>query len=79
MLPFLTHVVRLQDLTITTICLTSTLASLVCILLAKIPELLYLSAVIKLFSEMTTTTIRSGLTKIIGPQDIGKVIILLIY
>jgi len=72
-LPFLTHVVRLQDLTITAICLTSTLASLVCILLAKIPELLYLSAVIKLFSEMTTTTIRSGLTKIIGPQDIGKV------
>merc|ERR1711997_805355 len=72
-LPFLTYVVRLQDLTITTICLTSTLASLVCILLANIPELLYLSAVIKLFSEMTTTTIRSGLTKIIGPQDIGKV------
>ena len=76
-LPLLTHVARLQDLTITTLCLTSTLASLVFILLAKTPELLYVSAVIKLFSEMTTTTIRSGLTKIVGRQDIGKVMILL--
>ena len=72
-LPIMTQVVKLHDLTITTICLCSLLGSLICILLAKIPEVLYLAAVIRLFAEMTTTGIRSALTKIVGSQDVGKV------
>ena len=63
----------LHDLTITTICLSSALGSLVVILLAKVPEVLYVSAITRLFAEMTTTSIRSALTKIVGSQDIGKV------
>ena len=73
-LPIMTQVVKLHDLTITTICLGSALGSMICILLAKIPEVLYLAAVIRLFAEMTTTGIRSALTKIVGSQDVGKVI-----
>ena len=72
-LPIFSQILKLDDLTITTICLVSGLGSLVCILIAKIPEVLYLSAVIKIFSEMTTTSIRSGITKIVGRQDVGKV------
>ena len=63
----------LHDLTITAICLSSALGSLVVILLAKVPEVLYVSAITRLFAEMTTTSIRSALTKIVGSQDIGKV------
>ena len=48
------------------------------IILAKIPEILYLAAVIRLFAEMTTTGIRSALTKIVGSQDVGKVIVVFI-
>ena len=72
-LPIFSQILKLDDLTITTICLGSGLGSLVCILIAKIPEVLYLSAAIKIFSEMTTTSIRSGITKIVGRQDVGKV------
>ena len=72
-LPIFSQILKLDDLTITTICLVSGLGSLVCILIAKIPEVLYLSAVIKIFSEMTTTSIRSGITKVVGRQDVGKV------
>ena len=72
-LPIFSQILKLDDLTITTICLFSGLGSLVCILVANIPEVLYLSAVIKIFSEMTTTSIRSGITKIVGRQDVGKV------
>ena len=69
----MTQVIKLNDLTITTICLSSALGSVVFILLAKVPEVLYLSAVIRLFSEMTTTSIRAALTKIVGRNDVGKV------
>ena len=68
----MTQVIMLHDLTITAICLSSALGSLICIQLAKIPELLYLSAVIRTFAEMTTTSIRSALTKIVGSDDVGK-------
>ena len=72
-LPIFSQILMLDDLTITTICLFSGLGSLICILTARIPEVLYLSAVIKIFSEMTTTSIRSGITKIVGREDVGKV------
>ena len=72
-LPFLSQILMIHDVTITSMCLVSVLGSLVVILLAKTPELLYLSAATRILSEMTTTSIRSGLSKIVGPEDIGKV------
>ena len=72
-MPIMTQVLVLNDLTITTICLTSRLLSMVCILLAPVPAFLYVASVIGMFSEMTTTSIRSALTKIVGASDIGKV------
>ena len=65
---------KIHDLTMMTICLSIALGSLICILLARNPEILYLAAVIRLFAEMTTTSIRSAITKIVGNQDVGKVI-----
>ena len=72
-LPIMTQAVKLHDLTITAICLSIALGSLICILLARNPEILYLAAVIRSFAEMTTTSIRSAITKIVGNQDVGKV------
>ena len=73
-LPIMTPAVKLHDLIITTLCLSSALCYLSCILLARNPEILYLAAVIRSFAEMTTTSIRSAITKIVGNQDVGKVI-----
>ena len=74
MLPITTQALKLLDLTITAISLSRALCSLICILIARNPEILYLAAVIRSFAEMTTTSIRSAITKIVGNQDVGKVI-----
>ena len=73
-LPIMTQAVKLHHLTITAISLSSALCSLICILIARNPEILHLAAVIRSFAEMTTTSIRSAITKIVGNQDVGKVI-----
>ena len=70
----MSQVVKLHDLTITAIYLSIALVSLICTFLARNPEILYLAAVIRSFAEMTTTSIRSAITKIVGNQDAGKVI-----
>ena len=74
MLPIITQALKLLDLTITAISLSRALCSLICILIARNPEILYLAAVIRSFAEMTTPSIRSAITKIVGNQDAGKVI-----
>ena len=71
-LPIMTQAVKLHDLTITAICLSIALGSLICILLARNPEILYLAAVIRLFAEMATMSIRSAITKIVGNQDVER-------
>ena len=58
----------------TTIYLGIALVSSICILLTRNPERLCLAAVIRSFAEMGTTSIRSAITKIVGNQDVGKVI-----
>ena len=70
----MTQAVKLHDLTITAISLSIELGSLIFIVLASNPEILYLAALIISFAKMTTTSIRSAITKIVGNHDVGKVI-----
>ena len=42
-------------------------------LMAREANILYLSAVFRMMSDMTTIGIRSALTKIVGENDVGKV------
>ena len=73
MLPFFTQVLKLNDLVITTFCLSCYVLGLCTIMLASHSNILFVSSAFNMFHSLTTTTIRSALSKVIEPGDIGKV------
>ena len=72
-LPIMSQVLKLNDLVITVICLTSFLLGLIATMLAKIANIMYLANFLQMFAPLATTAIRSALTKIVGSNDTGKV------
>ncbi len=73
LMPIMTQVLRLRDLSITAICVMSSVMGISTILLAKSFEWLYLANFLRMFSDVVTVGIRSALTKIVGEKDVGKV------
>ena len=63
----------MKDLSITGVCVISSLAGLVTLLLATNYKLLYLANFFRMFADVTTIGIRSALSKIVGEKDVGKV------
>ena len=73
-LPIMSQVLGMNDYTITIICISTALISLICILLAKTPKILCISVVIVMFTDTTTTSIRSAITKIVNDNEVGNVV-----
>ena len=74
LMPIMTQVLKLKDLTIVSFCILSSLAGIMTFLIAKVAVLLYLANFLRMFSDVVTVGIRSTLTKIVGQQDVGKVL-----
>ena len=62
-----------HDLTITILCITSGMSYCVAVLMAKTQVYLYLASILKIMDYTTTTPIRAHLSKLVGPDDVGKV------
>lgn len=73
LIPIMTQVLKMKDLSITIFCVISSLAGLGTLLLAKSYKLLYLANFLRMFADVTTIGIRSTLSKIVGEKDVGKV------
>lgn len=73
LMPIMTQVLKMRDLSITGLCVTSSLLGIVTILWADTFELWYLANFFRMFSDVVTVGIRSALTKIVGEKDVGKV------
>ena len=65
-----------HELTIAILCIISNLLYCNAVLLATTPEFLYVASLLNVLAMMTTTPIRASLSKIVGPDDVGKVIII---
>ena len=72
-LPLFTKVMKLNDLTIVFISLSSLFGAIAIILVAEDYRWIYLSCVLKMFSDITTISVRACLTKVVDKDDIGKV------
>ena len=68
----MTNIFHWHELTIATLCITSNLLYCIAFLLAKTPEVLYVASILNILAMMTTTPIRACLSKIVGPDDVGK-------
>ena len=44
--------------------------------MAKMQAFLYVASILNIMAMMTTTPIRAHLTKLVGPDDVGKVSLL---
>ena len=77
-MPVLTQVFKLRDMTITAVCVASSFLGITMILLATKQELLYLANFLRMFSDVVSVGIRSALTKIVGENDVGKVELMLL-
>ena len=75
LLPLFSQIFKWSDMTITLLSLVSMLGGLVITLMAKVSWVLYISALVQMFSMMTTTVLRSALTKLVSSEDTGKVCI----
>ena len=73
MMPVMTQILKLRDLSITAFCVFSSITGITTILFAHKAELLYLANFFRMFSDVVTVGIRSVLTKIVGEKDVGKV------
>ena len=78
-LPILTHVLFLEDATITIYCIISQILCIIATLMANKPEILYVAASLGILSIMTSTPMMAWLTKLVGKNDIGKVNLCLHY
>ena len=72
-LPIMIKLFHWHDLTITILCITSGLSYCVAILMAKTQAYLYVASILNIMAMMTTTPIRAHLSKLVGPDDVGKV------
>lgn len=75
LLPLFSQIFKWSDMTITLLSLVSMLGGLIITLMAKVSWVLYISALVQMFSMMTTTVLRSALTKLVSSEDTGKVCI----
>ena len=76
LMPIMTQVLKLSDLTITAFCVFSSFTGITTILLAGLAghyKYLYLANAFRMFSDVTTVGIRSALSKLVGSSDVGKV------
>lgn len=76
LMPIMTQVLKLSDLTITAFCVFSSFSGITTILLAGLAghyKYLYLANAFRMFSDVTTVGIRSALSKLVGSSDVGKV------
>jgi len=73
LMPIMTQILKLSDLTITAVCVFSSFSGIITIMLAENYLLLYLANFLRMFSDVTTVGIRSALTKLVGSSDTGKV------
>ena len=73
LMPIMTQILRMRDLSITAFCVTSSITGITTILLATDYHFLYLANFLRMFSDVVTVGIRSALTKIVGERDVGKV------
>ena len=72
LMPIMTQILKLSDLTITAVCVFSSFSGIITIMLAENYMLLYLANFLRMFSDVTTVGIRSALTKLVGSSDTGK-------
>ena len=73
LMPIMTQILKLSDLTITAVCVFSSFSGIITIMLAENYLFLYLANFLRMFSDVTTVGIRSALTKLVGSSDTGKV------
>ena len=73
LMPIMTQILKMRDLSITAFCVTSSITGITTILLANDYHFLYLANFFRMFSDVVTVGIRSVLTKIVGERDVGKV------
>ena len=57
----------------TILCLASSLLSVIATLLARDPDILYVASSVGMLAVLTCTPMRSWMSKIVGPEDVGKV------
>ena len=69
----MTKFLKMKDLSITILCVISSVAAIITLLLAKTYQLLYVANFLRMFADVTTIGIRSALSKIVGEKDVGKV------
>ena len=79
MMPVMTQILKLRDLSITAFCVLSSITGITTILFAHKASLLYLANFFRMFSDVVTVGIRSTLTKIVGEKDVGKVSLINIF
>ena len=72
-MPVFTQVLKLNDLVITVICVSSFMLGMITIMLATNANLLFIAAGLQIFASLATTSIRAALSKIVCSKDIGKV------
>lgn len=73
LLPIMTLNLKFTDTAILMISLSSTLIGTMTIQLAEVANILYLASALKMFSNVSTTTARSIMTKIVDPMEVGRV------
>ena len=73
LMPIMTQILKLSDLTITAICVLSSFTGNITIMLAENYKLLYLAQFFRMFMDVTTVGIRSALSKLVSSNDTGKV------
>ena len=74
LMPVMTQILKWSDLTITAFCVSSSFFGIMTILVAENYLILYLANFFRMFSDVTTVGIRSALSKLVGSNDVGKVI-----
>lgn len=73
LMPIMTQYLKLSDTTILLLASASTFAGHLTTQLAEVANILYLASALKLFSDISTVTARSALTKAVGPLEVGRV------
>ena len=67
------RVLKLHDITITMLAISSLALKCLIFCFANSKNVLYAILAVGLFDNLVTQPLRSTLTKIVGPQDVGKV------
>ena len=71
--PILSKFFHASDMFIACVSFASLFLGNLVIILANVPSLLYLSQFLSMFNDLSTLGIRSTLSKLVGPDDVGKI------